>query len=241
MNNNVNKQPLYDQLVNVLIKKIENGLKPETLLPSERELSEQYGLSRTTVRQALQELEKLGYIYRKHGKGTFVSNLNRETFNLSGSYSFTEQMKELGRHPETKILSYKIIETTKYLAENLQTTIGEPVIEIKRLRLANDVALMVERSYLPRKEFLTLEENLLKKKPLYDIFSDDFHQVIKLAKEEFYASIAAFDDAELLEIPEASPVLNLIRHTYNNKNQVIEFTLSVARADQFHYKIVHQR
>ena len=61
------KQPLYDQLVDILQNRIENELRPNDLLPSERELSKRYGLSRTTVRLALQELENLGLIYRRHG------------------------------------------------------------------------------------------------------------------------------------------------------------------------------
>ena len=62
------KQPLYDQLVDLLKEKIETELEPNTKLESERELSNRYGLSRTTVRLALQELEKMGYIYRRHGR-----------------------------------------------------------------------------------------------------------------------------------------------------------------------------
>lgn len=77
MNINKNRQPLYDQLLNLLIEKIENEMEADTMLPSERELSKRYGLSRTTVRLALQELEKLGYIYRQHGKGTFVSDIRK--------------------------------------------------------------------------------------------------------------------------------------------------------------------
>ena len=83
MNINKNRQPLYDQLLNLLIEKIENEMEADTMLPSERELSKRYGLSRTTVRLALQELEKLGYIYRQHGKGTFVSDIRKQATNLS--------------------------------------------------------------------------------------------------------------------------------------------------------------
>ena len=68
------KQPLYDQLVDILTEKIEQEYRPGDLMPSERELSERYGLSRTTVRLALQELEQLGMVVRQHGRGTFVAD-----------------------------------------------------------------------------------------------------------------------------------------------------------------------
>ena len=79
------KQPLYDQLVDLLSEKIENEMSPGDMLPSERELASKYGLSRTTVRLAMSELEELGLVTRKHGKGTFVSSVSRETTDLTGA------------------------------------------------------------------------------------------------------------------------------------------------------------
>ena len=67
------KQPLYDQLVDILTEKIDHEYRAGDMIPSERELSERYGLSRTTVRLALQELERLGLVVRQHGRGTFVT------------------------------------------------------------------------------------------------------------------------------------------------------------------------
>ena len=78
-------------------------------------------------------------------------------------------------------------------------------------------------------------------KPLYDVIEQDFQQKIRVAEEEFYASIARPTDAHLLGIVEGSPVLDLVRTTYNESNEVVEYTLSVARADQFKYKVYHQR
>lgn len=233
------KQPLYDQLVDLLKDKIENEMEANSMLPSERELSERYGLSRTTVRLALQELEKMGYIYRQHGKGTFVSHLGEQATNLSGTYSFTEQMKSLGKKPQTEILLFEVLEANKYFAEHLNLRLGEKIIKVKRLRSADGVPMMVERSYLPLKKFMTLTEEELAAKPMYDVFQEDYQEIIKVAEEEFFASIARNRDADVLEISEGAPVLNLARSTYNDKNEIIEFTLSVARADQFRYKIFH--
>ncbi|MEQ3460957.1 GntR family transcriptional regulator [Enterococcus cecorum] len=235
------KQPLYDQLVDLLKEKIETELEPNTKLESERELSNRYGLSRTTVRLALQELEKMGYIYRRHGKGTYVSDLSKSAKNITSSYSFTEQTKALGKTPKTVILEFETIEANKYFANKLQVSLGEPLYKMKRLRLADDEPMMLERTYLPVKKFWNLTQALLETKPLYDLFSQDYQQVVHIADEEFYASIVRNKDMAYLEIKEGSAVLNLVRTTYNIDNEVIEYTLSVARADQFHYQVRHIR
>ncbi|MGI6229972.1 MAG: GntR family transcriptional regulator [Tractidigestivibacter sp.] len=236
------KQPLYDQLVDLLREKIENGeYGPGDLLPSERELCETYGLSRTTVRLALAELENLGLVVRQHGRGTFVSSAVHEATNLMGTYSFTEQMKAMGRHPKTKVIEFETLEATKNIANSLKIRIGEPVIMMRRLRLADDVPMMIERTYLPSSEFIGLSEKDVSAKPLYDIIENDYQQRIRVADEEFSASLATKDEAGYLDIPEGSAVLKLYRTTYNTKNVVIEYTRSVARADQFRYRIAHYR
>ena len=189
------KQPLYNQLVDLLKEKIEMEMEANDMLPSERELTNRYGLSRTTVRLALQELEKQGYIYRQHGKGTFVSDLSKQVTNLSGSYSFTEQMRSVGKTPETKILEFEVVEANKYLAGRLGVSLGEKLLKLKRLRLADGQPMMLERSYLPAKKFLTLTRELLEQKPLYDLFSQEFNQTIRVANEEFFATIAKSKDA----------------------------------------------
>ena len=223
------KQPLYDQLVDILTEKIDHEYRAGDMIPSERELSERYGLSRTTVRLALQELERLGLVVRQHGRGTFVTDRSAKATNLMQSYSFTEQMRAMGRDPETTILEFCEMEADKNLAEHMGLRIGDRIFKLKRLR------------YLPVRQFLSLKRPLLERKPLYDVIEQDFQQKIRVAEEEFYASIARPTDAHLLGIVEGSPVLDLVRTTYNESNEVVEYTLSVARADQFKYKVYNQR
>ena len=235
------KQPLYDQLVDILRDKIENEMEPGDLLPSERELSERYGLSRTTVRLALKELETLGLITRRHGKGTFVSDLTSKAMDLTTNYSFTEQMREIGRDPKTVDLEFQTIDATKAVADRMGLHLGDKVHYMKRLRIADGVPMMVERTYVPASQFIGLSAEALAGKSLYAIFQNDYHETIRVAEEEFFASVARKNDAEVLSIAEGAPVLQLSRVTYNDKNAVIEFTHSVARADQFKYKISHVR
>ncbi len=235
------KQPLYDQLVDILSEKIEKEYRPGDLLPSERELSERYGLSRTTVRLALQELEKLGMVVRQHGRGTFVADRSTQAANLSQTYSFTEHMRSIGRVPKTTILEFSQIDADKRLAENMKTRLGEKLYKLKRLRAADGTPLMVETSYLPVRKFLTLTRHQLDTTPLYEIIEQVYHEKIRVAEEEVYASVARPADAHLLDITEDAPVLDLVRTTYNMSNEIIEYTLSVARADQFKYRVLHQR
>lgn len=234
-------QPLYLQLVHILEERIRNSMSPNEKLQSERELTQIYGVSRITVRLAMQELEKRGLVYKKHGKGTYVSEVGEPAVDLSAAYSFTEQMKKMGKHPETQILSFRQMAASDYIAQNLQVNMGEMVYELERLRLADGVPMMLERSYIPLAPFEGLTQKMLENTPLYEVFAETYQQQIRLAEEEFYASIALENEAKLLQIPASSAVLHLIRKTYNARNRMIEFTFSIARADQFRYKISHQR
>lgn len=235
------KQPLYDQLLDLLKHKIEEEMAPNDKLPSERELSQQYGLSRTTIRSTLEELEKLGYIYRRHGQGTFVSNLRGAGESIETAYSFTEQMQALGKVPRTQILAFETIESNKQIAEAMNLPLGTKVYRLLRLRLADEQPMMLEESYLPQANFMGLTLESLQQRPLYELFSEEYHEVIKLAEETFSASLSDQAEATLLALPTGGAVLRLVRHTYNMKNQIIEYTRSVARADQFHYKVRHIR
>ena len=98
------KQPLYDQLVDILTEKIDHEYRAGDMIPSERELSERYGLSRTTVRLALQELERLGLVVRQHGRGTFVTDRSAKATNLMQSYSFTALVRSWIQLPTASIL-----------------------------------------------------------------------------------------------------------------------------------------
>ena len=235
------KQPLYDQLVDILTEKIENTCSPGDLLPSERELSEHYGLSRTTVRLALQELERQGLVVRQHGRGTFVADRSAKTTDLLHTYSFTEQMREMGRTPSTAILSFEEIDADKSLAKHMSMHLGERVVRFKRLRSADGMPLMVETTHLPARIFPGFTREMLEGRSLYEVIEDEFGQRVRVAEEEFFASVARMSDAVLLEIDEGDPVLDLVRFTSNTQDEVIEYTTSVARADQFKYRVYHYR
>lgn len=235
------KQPLYDWLVQTLKNQIDSEYQSHQKMPSERELAKFYHVSRTTVRSALSQLDVEGYIYKEHGKGTFVSEEKDRMANLTKMFSFTDQMAAMNKVPKTKLLAFKIVKAEEELAQQMHLEIGERVIQIRRLRLADDEPMLVEVTWLPYSHFEGLTAELIERIPLYTIFSQMFHEHITVAKEEFFVGIIDKTSAKLLEIADKSPVFELRRKTYNQHNQLIELTHSIARGDKFRYQIYHKR
>lgn len=228
--------PLYMQLMDTLLQKIDDQTyKEHEKLPSERELCEIYGMSRITVRQALQQLTLEGYIYKLQGKGTFVAPKSYNQV-LSQLYSFTEEMKKIGKVPSTKVLSFETIVADERLASKMEINNHEEVFKIVRLRLADDEVLMYETSYLPKKHFRHLTEEDLKDRPMYNIFNEDYKIVLTKAIERFSATSIRNLEAKYFKVNENQPGMLIKRYAYHHMD-VIEYTISVARGDRFNYTV----
>ena len=231
-----NRVPLYYQLMDILMGKIEQGeLKEHDRLPSERELCEQYNVSRTTVRQTMQELEKEGLINKEHGKGTFVSPkvINQS---LVQFYSFTEEMKKIGKKPSSIVLDFQTVSCESKVAKNMDLSVGELVFRITRLRLADGVPMMYETSFLPVKRFPDLTKEDLEQAPMYNLFRDKYQAIITRANERFKAVTTTEDEAKRLKMSTDEPSLLIERVTFEGTN-VIEYTVSIARGDKFSYSV----
>ncbi|MCQ4922320.1 GntR family transcriptional regulator [Tissierella carlieri] len=235
-----NKMPLYFQLMDIIINMIEEGnLRENDQLPSERELCDIYDISRSTVRQAIQELEKEGYIYKLHGKGTFVSPKMFKQ-NLLKFYSFTEEMKKIGKIPSSKVLDFQIISCNEKLSKKMNLNIGEKIYIFTRLRLADNEPMMLETSYVPYAKFLGLTQELLEENPMYDIFAKMYNISITSAEEVFRSVLTRTDEAELLRYTSGLPSMMIERITYDNEN-IVEYTRSIARGDKFKYSILLEK
>ena len=235
-----NKMPLYFQLMDIIINMIEEGnLRENDQLPSERELCDIYDISRSTVRQAIQELEKEGYIYKLHGKGTFVSPKMFKQ-NLLKFYSFTEEMKKAGKIPSSKVLDFQIISCSEKLSKKMNLNIGEKIYVFTRLRLADNEPMMLEISYVPYTKFSGLTQELLEGNPMYDIFAKMYNISITSAEEVFRSVLTRTDEAELLRYTSGLPSMMIERITYDNEN-IVEYTRSIARGDKFKYSILLEK
>ncbi|WP_201385529.1 GntR family transcriptional regulator [Ktedonobacter sp. SOSP1-52] len=219
--------PRYYQLKEIMREKVTSGdWKPGDLIPSERELGEQYGISRMTARQALTELVNEGLFYREQGKGTFVSR-NKITQQLIRLTGFTEDISARGQAPATRVLSMHMIPATEDLAERLRLHVGQPIFRLQRLRLADNEPLAIERSHL---SFIGCERLLdedLETQSLYRILESRYGIQLIQAEQELEAGLTNEEDAKLLNLPMGSPALYTRRTTYTNRDLPIEYARSV--------------
>lgn len=228
---------LYYKIYEHLKKEIISGeRKPDSALPSERELGEIFNVNRNTVRQALQLLESDNLIYKISKLGSFVSrNILKQE--LSTFYSFSDEIKKMGKIPSSILIDKEIIPITPELSSIFKLSSLEKIIHIKRLRLVDNVPIMFENTYLPLGRFKNFDPFLLNKKQMYSIFKEKYNVVFDKATETFTAVL--LEDNEILEkLKYTSPsTCMLVTRTAYEKGKVIEYTVSYARGDKFEYKV----
>jgi GntR family transcriptional regulator len=225
--------------MDIMIRDIQQNMKEEERLPSEREICEKYNVSRATVRQAMQEMERDGYIYRSHGRGTFVAaqRVNQELLKF---YSFTEEMKKLGKAPSSRVLSFEVTECGKKIGGKLGVPETGKVYKMLRLRLADGRPMMLETTYLPHERFPELTREELDKTAMYDVFTQKYGVKFTAAKEKFQPVNTSPEEAKHLQVARDIPSLKIERFTYE-KEKVIEYTISIARGDKFEYCITWEK
>lgn len=225
----VRKSPLprYYQLKEIMREKIHSGeWKPGDLIPSERELGEQYGISRMTARQAITELVSEGLFYREQGKGTFVSRhkITQQLLNLTG---FTEDMRARGQRPGSRVVAARMIPADEGLADRLRIKPGQLIFCLQRLRLADDEPLAIEISNLSFIGCERLLEDDLEKNSLYRLLEEKYGQPLMEAEQEIEAGLMGAEEAGLLKVSPGSAALFIRRTTYTERDQPIEYAKSV--------------
>ncbi len=226
--------PLYKQLKDLILKEIEEGrLKPNQKIPTELELSERYQISRMTVRKALAQLVDEGILAKKQGKGTFVQE-PKMTEDLSSPNSFTNLCKRNGKVPGGRTLKFILEEASDRDVKELKLEAGEQVIRVERLRLADNMPVMLENLYFPGHLKNILVENL-DDTSLYQILHDKYGLVTGNSVMEFEISEANSYEAALLEIRAGSPLLLVREIVYDQYGQPLHRTKSLLRGDKFKY------
>lgn len=226
------KVPLYFQMKEELKKKIQSGeYKNGDLLPSEKEFKELYDLSSTTIRRALNDLVHEKYLERKAGKGTFVK-VQKVKKNLKRIIGFTNNMLEMGLTPSTKVLSLKVIPANIFALERLGLKRGEEIFELKRLRLADGVPMMLETRYIRKDLCPNLDEHQLNSS-LWKVFETEYNLKPVRHIQGMRISNVAKDSAELLGLEENTAVFLIRGVTFTQNNIPIECEESLYRSDKY--------
>ena len=224
--------PLYFQIQQGLSEQIRTGkLKPGELMPSEQEIAARLGVSRMTARQALKSLCSRGLAFSQRGKGTFVSRMKLEK-NFRQLLSFSEEMKDRGSQPRSKVLAFRRIHPEGDVAEGLHLNPAEEVIFLRRVRMADSAPLCIEATHLPARLCPDLLETFEPSGSLYRTLAERYGLQIHMADEVAEASVATVGEAKLLRVRGKSPVFRFTRTAYLHNGQPIEFVKSIYRGDR---------
>ncbi len=224
--------PIYYQLQKIILEKIDKGVwPPKTRIPSERELAEQFSVSRMTMRVALAELTRMGVLSREMGRGTFVTEPH-VTQGLNRLTGFSDDMRAIGKQPGARVLNTLSEIAPPNLASRLQIEPTETIVIVERLRLADDEPMSIERShiYFPHCQEL-LKQDL--SGSLYEIFRLQFNILPTKARQQINAGLSNRRESQLLEVKLRSPVLRLFRLTLDQNQRPFEFVELVYRGDRY--------
>jgi len=232
-------RPKYLQLSDWLRGMIEKGrYSIGERLPSEIELSQMFNLNRNTVRQAILQLVNEGLVLKKNGVGTFVTSRvdDKLQYSLKNITSLTYEFSRLGLKSKTDIISKKVIHTTDDLAEKLMLGSDTRAIQIKRVRYANGIPLVLERSYLSYREYKRIL-NMDIPDSLYQLLIDEFGVTLERSIQTLRAIQLPDKDAHLLAVEAGFPATLQESIIYDNNNIAVELLHSCYRGDKFVFKV----
>jgi GntR family transcriptional regulator len=226
----VTKQSETRDLVLDLVDQLEVG----QAIPSERQLSADLGVSRLTVRAALEDLVREGYLVRRRGAGTFVSEPKiAQELTMT---SFTDDMRERGMRPASRTLELRISPAGARLGRLLRVSPSEPIVVAHRLRLADGESMALETLHVRETFIPGLTRADLEQHSFYELLRDRYGIEIVGGEQTIEPTVTDGDESEVLGVPLHSPAFRFERITHSQTGDVVEFVESVYRGDR--YKLV---
>ena len=223
--------PRYAQVAATLATEITAGqLACGAQLPPEDRLTERFGVSRTTVRKAIENLVARGLVEIRRGRGTFVAQ-PKITHELTELRGFAEDMVLLGRHPTARLLSKTIVSASKDVAANLELRQGEQVWRIERVRLGDGVPMSFDETYLPLDIGEKVVANDLEAEPIFDLLEGKYGLPLIEARYQLESVTATAQVAAALDINAGSPIFLIERTCYVERNRPIDYEKLYYRGD----------
>jgi GntR family transcriptional regulator len=233
---------LYSRIETVLAGEIADGdLKVGDQLPTEDSLIARFGVSRITVRRAIQNLVSRGLVEIRRGKGTFVAapRITQELTQLSG---FVEDMHVLGRKPTARVISKEIVPADATVASHLGLTKGQRVVRIRRVRLADGVPLSFDETYLPLEVGKKIITDNLKVEPIFSLLERKYGVPLIEAAYKLDAVEAEAEVAAALKVKQRSPIFRIERTSYSTGSRPVDYERLHYRGDliQFVTRLVRK-
>lgn len=230
--------PLYFQLKELIVEAVKSGeYKSGSLIPTEKEFSELYGISRTTVRQAVTELVQEGWLYRVKSKGTFVAEPKINQDFIQRLETFQEQMERSGMTPGTEVLKLEVTQAESRVAEALQIPEGEQVIYLHRRRFANEEPILTAETYLPYRLCAFVLEHDFVKESLYDILRKSEETEVLCIRRRVEAVEALPCDVEYLQMKLGKPIHLFYSIGCNVFGKPIEYSVARYRGDRNSFEV----
>lgn len=227
------RTPLYRKVQDGLADLI-GGMKVGEMLPTEPELESQFGVSRATVRRAVENLVREGVLARRQGVGTSVRE-HPETQDVGRVYSWSAEMRRRNASIGSSHLSIHRERPSRRLVEEMKLGRDEDVVVISRVRLMKDVPIAIMVNFLRERYVPGLVERGLPGESLYDELIDNYGLELVAGEEIIAARDATPLEASLLKVPEGASLLNIRRITFTRGNVPIEVVDMAARGDKYQY------
>ena len=225
----------YLTIYNQLIEQIKSGkIPPQTLLPSENELSEQYQTSRETIRKALNLLSQNGYIQKVRGKGSIVIDVSKFDFPVSGLVSFKELSGKMANKPNTIVNQLELIKPDSFIRQQLQLSGKDQVWKIVRTREIGGEEIILDKDYLNYKSVPSLTEEICSDS-IYQYLENELNLAISFAKKEIVVQEPSTEDRELLDLEGFHNVVVIKSHVYLDDASLFQYTESRHRPDKFRF------
>lgn len=222
------------QLREYLLGRIENELRPHEKLPTERDLAENFSVSRLTVRRVLDRLETEGRVYRIQGAGTFVSE--RRIAKSLELTSFSEDMRQRGLEPGSRLIVAEDIHAGARIGYALKISPAYRVLHLARVRTADSHPMCLEHTYLPAQLVPGLIDLPLDGS-LYEILRSRFRIDLERAEQTIRCTVLEPADAELLDVPALSPAFAVERTVFDSRGRAVEHAEALYRGDRYGYTL----
>ena len=200
-------------------------------IPSERQLSAELGVSRLTVRAALDDLAREGYLVRRRGAGTFVSEPKiAQELTMT---SFTDDMRQRGMRPSSRTLELRVSPAGARLGRLLHVSPSEPIVVARRLRLADGESMAIETLHVRERHVPGLTARDLEQYSFYELLRERYRIEVVGGDQTIEPTVTDEDESEALGVPLHSPAFRFERLTHSETGEAVEFVESIYRGDRY--------